>query len=73
LKLEENQLNEIPQSIGKLKNLQELYLQKNKLKTLPESIFQLKQLKVLFLWDNELPDELINRLIQELPDTWIVK
>ncbi|MFX1258672.1 MAG: leucine-rich repeat domain-containing protein, partial [Promethearchaeota archaeon] len=44
----------LPESIGNLSSLKELWLQYNKLTTLPESIGDLKSLKKLNLTDNKL-------------------
>jgi leucine-rich repeat protein SHOC2 len=83
LSLINNQLTSLPESIGKLTNLQYLCLERNQIAYLPEAISQLINLRALFLDENkliELPNsigELINlRLlilsrnnITYLPDT----
>ncbi len=65
-----NQLTNLPESIGELASLQELTLTGNQLTSLPESIGQLINLKRLWLWDNQLNSlpESIGRLtsIEEL-------
>jgi internalin A len=70
LRLNGLQLTSLPESIGQLTGLQELYLFDNQLTSLPESIGQLTGLRVLYLYTNQLtalPDW-IGRLIglQEL-------
>ncbi|KKM74291.1 hypothetical protein LCGC14_1401740, partial [marine sediment metagenome] len=42
-------LNDLPESIGKLNSLEELFLARNNLKTLPESVGNLKSLRILDL------------------------
>ncbi|MEI8301231.1 MAG: NEL-type E3 ubiquitin ligase domain-containing protein [Chlamydiota bacterium] len=49
-----NQLTELPSSIGGLKALEELYLSNNELSELPISIAQLTEVKKLILVDNHL-------------------
>jgi hypothetical protein len=63
-------LTEVPPEIGRLSNLQELYLYGNKLSSLPPEIGRLSNLQELYLYDNKLsslPPE-IGRLssLQEL-------
>jgi Leucine-rich repeat (LRR) protein len=63
LSFSENQLTELPQSIGTLTNLKELYLNDNQLTVLPNSISNLTNLEYLVLNDNqltELPDSIGN-------------
>src|SRR3989344_3374907 len=45
----DNQLNSVPESIGNLKNLKDLYLYNNQLNSVPESIGNLKNLEILSL------------------------
>ena len=47
LDLVSNQFTSLPESIGNLKNLTELFLNEEHLKSLPESIGNLKNLRVL--------------------------
>ncbi|MHA1386077.1 MAG: leucine-rich repeat domain-containing protein, partial [Candidatus Helarchaeota archaeon] len=54
MNLGDNQLTTLPESIGNLKSLKELYLEGNELTTLPESIGNLKSLKELYLRNNKL-------------------
>ena len=56
----------LPESIGQLSQLHELYLDNNLLSTLPESIGQLSQLQELYLNNNQLSTllESIGRLSQ---------
>ncbi|PSN10307.1 serine/threonine protein kinase [filamentous cyanobacterium CCT1] len=61
LDLSELGLTEIPESLGQLANLTELYLYQNQLTILPEALGQLTNLKGLFLAENKLtvlPDNL---------------
>jgi len=54
LYLNNNQLVEIPESIGNLINLQELDLSNNQLVEIPESIGNLSNLRILYLTYNKL-------------------
>ena len=56
LYLYENQLTELPQSIGNLTNLKYLYLYENQLTELPESIGNLTNLEDLVLYFNQLTE-----------------
>jgi len=47
-------LTSLPETIGNLKSLQELYLHENKLTSLPETIGNLTSLKELWLYENKL-------------------
>jgi len=58
--LDSNQLQSLPNTIGKLQNLTRLYLQNNRLQSLPATIGNLQNLTYLSLEDNQL---------QSLPDT----
>lgn len=63
LKLDHNELEELPEAIGDLDKLEWLILNNNKIKTLSESVGRLKSLKELRLNDNklkELPDSIGN-------------
>ncbi|MBP7176401.1 MAG: hypothetical protein KBA53_09380 [Thermoclostridium sp.] len=59
-----NQISELPESIGKLKNITELHLDYQELPMLPECIGELESLEVLNLEDNKLKSipESITRL-----------
>ena len=54
LNLNDNQLQNLPESIGNLDNLQKLYLDKNLLGDLPESLWDLNNLQILFVGYNRL-------------------
>jgi erbb2-interacting protein len=61
LKLDDNQIEELPMAIGKLKNLEELFLSQNYLENLPPSIGLCRKLHTLNVDDNDieyLPKEL---------------
>ena len=61
LKLDDNQIEELPLAIGKLKNLEELFLSQNYLEHLPPSIGLCRKLHTLNVDDNDiefLPKEL---------------
>jgi Leucine-rich repeat (LRR) protein len=66
-------LVEIPEEIGKLKNLKELSFAGNELEEVPEELFRLKQLKELILFSNSFTDEykaeLQKRVKKDLPNT----
>ena len=78
-----NQLTELPDSIGNLTNLEKLWLINNKLTELPESIVNLTNLEQLYLKNNELTElpqwignltnleelSLRYNLLTELPDS----
>ena len=51
--MSDNRIEKLPYSIGKLTQLENLYLAGNNLTTLPKSITQLQNLKWLGLIDNE--------------------
>ncbi len=51
-------LSTLPQTIGQLSQLRNLYLYKNQLSTLPEAIGQLSQLQDLNLYGNQLSTSL---------------
>ena len=62
-------LSTLPETIGKLSHLQQLYLSGNQLSTLPESVQSLKRLEKLFLHGNRglgLPDEVLGPTIEEV-------
>ena len=48
------EIHELPESIGNLSNLTELYLSGNRLENLPESLGSLSNLTRLNLWGNQL-------------------
>src|SRR5437868_3226847 len=50
----DHQIKEIPESIGQLVNLQQLWLSYNKIKEIPESIGQLVNLQELWLYNNKI-------------------
>lgn len=52
--LNNNQISELPESIGILSNLQRLYLQYNQISELPESIGKLSKLEWLHLQHNQI-------------------
>jgi Leucine-rich repeat (LRR) protein len=54
LDLSKLKLSTLPEAIGQLSQLQQLYLSGNQLSTLPEAIGQLSQLQVLYLSSNRL-------------------
>jgi len=54
LDLSENQLNEIPDSIGRLKHLRYLHLTDNKIKEVPEWIGELTNLESFSLYKNKI-------------------
>ncbi|MCB9236197.1 MAG: leucine-rich repeat domain-containing protein [Bacteroidia bacterium] len=56
LSLIEQDLKALPAEIGKLKNLQILYLNSNKLKELPEELGNCKNLQVINLYKNKLTE-----------------
>ena len=61
LKLDDNQIEELPMAIGKLKNLEELFLSQNYLENLPPSLGLCRKLHTLNVDDNDieyLPKEL---------------
>ncbi|WP_310483471.1 leucine-rich repeat domain-containing protein [Chamaesiphon sp. VAR_48_metabat_403] len=63
LRLVDNELTSLPESIGSLSNLNILYLRKNQLASLPESISNLTNLSILDLGDNQfsyLPESIFN-------------
>lgn len=59
--LESDMISVLPESIGNLTNLKELWLKRNKLKSLPDSIGNLTNLENLTLGDNNL---------ESLPDSF---
>ncbi|HUT32757.1 MAG TPA: COR domain-containing protein [Planctomycetota bacterium] len=63
---QESRLTELPESIGQLTQLRELYLFHNRLTALPEAIGQLTQLQSLYLFNNQLTalPEAIGQLTQ---------
>ena len=67
LNLYSNQLSSLPESIGRLVNLQELFLSNNKLSSLPESIGRLASLLRLYLDNNQLSVQEIRRIEEALP------
>lgn len=60
IRLPSRYVTEIPESIGKLRNLKSLYLSGNTIKILPESIGQLRNLRNL---------DLSNNLIETIPES----
>ncbi len=54
LNLSEKAITALPEQIGHLTDLQELYLHGNQLTSIPKTIGQLLNLKVLHLYDNQL-------------------
>jgi hypothetical protein len=64
-----NQIKEIPNSIGNLTNLKELYLSNNQIKEIPNSIGNLTNLEWLYLENNQIPYSERNRIKTLLPKT----
>ena len=56
LDLENKGLTELPEEIGKLKNLTELYLAFNQISKIPNAIAKLKNLSVLYLDHNQISE-----------------
>lgn len=52
LKLDNNEISELPVEIGNITNLEQLTLSSNKLKTLPKTISNLKKLQLLDIRKN---------------------
>lgn len=65
----QNPIETIPQEIGDVKNLYELYLNSGKLRTLPESIFHIATLQVLRIWGNTFGKEQCNYIGARLNST----
>jgi len=65
--LDDNQLTELPESIGNLTKLKKLYLSSNQLTELPESIGNLTKLEWLRLndnpWEKPVPKKIIFKMI----------
>ncbi len=71
-----NQLMELPASLGKLAQLQSLKLSKNQLKELPPSLGNLAQLQWLFLNNNPIqfvPKELKTSSIAAIRDNKVIQ
>ena len=56
LNLDNKKLTKIPSKIGKLKNLQQLYIRNNQISSLPDALFQLQNLQVIALGENKLTE-----------------
>ncbi|HEX8460160.1 MAG TPA: hypothetical protein VF623_01970, partial [Segetibacter sp.] len=68
----DNELQELPESIGELQDLEMIFLTNNKIKNLPKSIIKLKKLKTLVLLNNPIDNVTIQKLQQQLPGTRII-
>jgi len=64
LDIHDNQLQDLPHSVGELKLINRLNLSHNKLKAVPEGIFMMKDLRVLQLNNNQI--ETISDSISEI-------
>ena len=71
LRLARNPITKISEKIEELTQLEHLDLWDADLSELPEAIFRMKHLKVLDLRLCPIPNELIERLVEELPNTKI--
>ena len=69
LDLSKNNLNNIPDFIGNLNNLEVLILNENKLRNLPETIKNLAKLKRLEITNNKLTEEEKQKIKELLPES----
>ena len=58
----------IPDSLGKLKKLEELDMSNNSIQTLPDCFYQLTNLQRIILTDNPLQEEVKDRLLSVFGD-----
>jgi Leucine-rich repeat (LRR) protein len=69
--LQNNQLKRLPEELGALQNLEELYIENNQITHLPEEIGQLSQLKYLHAQNNLFASAEKEKIKEILPNTEI--
>jgi len=68
LKLDNNQLDEVPQEVSEYKNLFFLSLKNNNIERIPRFIFEIKTLHFLDLEGNPITGEELDRIQEQMPE-----
>jgi hypothetical protein len=71
LYLRNNKIEYLPMNMSQMQSLEVIDLSQNALKKLPSCLYKLKNLQAIYLYGNSIPENEINALKTQLPNTMI--